>query len=154
MNTDGHRSERLAKTPAHTWRVSGFSGRNLCSSVSICGFASLQKTQLPDLGSIARRLEQRGPRARGIANHRHAAALHFAWRANHLATEPTAVRETGAEIRDVDVDEPLRRQVRVLTARVADAGDHLAVGGLSHAVVGIAVHVHVGDFPADYGRVE
>jgi hypothetical protein len=46
MNSDGHRSEEVAKKAEVTRQVKGAFQSNLCSSVPICGFWLFHKTQL------------------------------------------------------------------------------------------------------------
>jgi len=59
MDTDEHRWERLETAGGFTCLVSQNVRRNLCLSVSICGFASLLQRQLPDLGSIHKIMEKK-----------------------------------------------------------------------------------------------
>jgi hypothetical protein len=47
MNTDGHKSEGIAKKPVVTQQVKDFFHKNLCSSVFICGFNCFFKDELP-----------------------------------------------------------------------------------------------------------
>jgi hypothetical protein len=54
MNTDGHRSEGVAKRTGVTQRRKDVFQRNLCSSVFICGLCSFHKIQPPDSGSACR----------------------------------------------------------------------------------------------------
>ena len=51
MNTDEHRYEGVAERTDVTPEVNRFLWKNLCLSVSICGFPSFFEFQLPDLGS-------------------------------------------------------------------------------------------------------
>jgi hypothetical protein len=53
MDTDKHRSEGVAKKARVTQRAKDAFQRNLCSSVSICGFLLFYQMQLPGLGSIS-----------------------------------------------------------------------------------------------------
>jgi len=52
MDTDRHRSEEVAKKPGVIQGVKASLQKNLCSSVSICGFCSFLKIQLQNSGLI------------------------------------------------------------------------------------------------------
>lgn len=60
MDTDEHSSEGVVKRKEITPEVNRFLGKNLCPSVSFCGFPSFLEFQLPFLGVRQRSWHQRG----------------------------------------------------------------------------------------------